>query len=484
VASPTGNTISLHRARLLIDGCWTDGDGGALDVADKFTGDRIGTVECASREQVAAAVAAARCSFLRTPLDAQQRYQLLMRAAALIEASRDELAALITAEGGLPITDAINEVGRAAQTFIVSAEEAKRLTGEMVPIESAPGQAHRMAFTIRVPRGVVCGISAFNSPLNMVAHKVAPALASGNTVVMKPPEVAPLSAARLFEILIEAGVPAGHLNLVHGPGAQVGPWLVENPDINFFTFTGSTRVGAWLHERIGLRPLALELGSIAATIVCEDADLARAASRVAASGFRRAGQMCTSTQRLFVHQEVIEPFTARLVAAVRALKVGDPRDRATDVGPMISEREAARAEAWVNEAAAAGATIVEGGRRAGPVFYPTILTGVDRTMRVVCEEIFAPVLSLIPFTSLDDAVAEVNATPFGLAVGLFTNDLMRAMNAARRLHVGVVHLNEASSSRVDLIPFAGVKQSGLGREGPKYAMQEMTEERLITVSLK
>ena len=267
----------------------------------------------------------------------------------------------------------------------------------MVPIESAPGQSHRMAYTIRVPRGVVCGISSFNSPLNMVVHKVAPALASGNTVVMKPPDAAPLSATRFCELLLEAGFPPGHINLVHGQGATLGPWLVANPDIAFFTFTGSTRVGQWLHANVGLRPVALELGSIAATIVCDDADLDRAATRSAASGFRRAGQMCTSTQRLFVHEAVFEAFTEKLLAAVRALKVGDPRDPRTDVGPMISEAEAARAEAWVGEAVAAGARLLTGGRRDGPVFHPTVLAGVDPAQKVVCEEIFAPVLSLIPF---------------------------------------------------------------------------------------
>ena len=473
----------MQSARLLIDGAWISGEGAALDVRDKFTGHVIGTVAGASEAQVHAAVAAARRSFLAHPLDGQRRYQLLARTAALLEARRDEFAALITAEGGLPITDATNEVVRTAQTILVSAEEGKRLVGEVVPIESAPGQSHRMAYTIRVPRGVVCGISSFNSPLNMVVHKVAPALASGNTVVMKPPDAAPLSATRFFELLLEAGFPPGHLNLVHGPGATLGPWLVANPDIAFFTFTGSTGVGQWLHAHVGLRPVALELGSIAATIVCEDADLDRAAARSAASGFRRAGQMCTSTQRLFVHDAVLEPFTEKLLAAVRALKVGDPRDPKTDVGPMISEAEAARAEVWVRDAVSAGGRLLAGGRREGPVFHPTVLAGVDATQKVVCEEIFAPVLSLIPFSDLDAAIDAANATRFGLAVGLFTNDLSRAMRATRRLHFGVVHLNESSSSRVDLIPFSGVKQSGLGREGPKYAVQEMTEERLVTISL-
>jgi succinate-semialdehyde dehydrogenase/glutarate-semialdehyde dehydrogenase len=317
----------------------------------------------------------------------------------------------------------------------------------------------------------------------MVCHKVAPALASGNTVVIKPSEIAPLTATRLVELIMEAGCPPGHVGLIHGPGAELGPWLVENQDISFYAFTGSTRVGAWLHDRVGLRPVALELGSISATIVCEDGDLDRAAARCAASGFRRAGQMCTSTQRLFVHHDVVGAFTSRLIGSAAALTVGDPRGAETDVGPMISEREARRAESWVREAVDGGATVLHGGRRDGAVLQPTILTGVNPSMRVMSEEIFAPVLSIVPFTSLDDMIAQVNATPFGLAVGIFTSDVTRALTAARRLHVGVVHINEASSSRVDLIPFAGVKQSGMGREGPKYAMQDMTEERLITVSL-
>ena len=483
-ASPsTTGGAHTRRSRLFIDGAWVEGAAGTQPVLDKYNSEVIGVVDQASREQIDAAIGAARRSFERTVLDPQQRYTLLMKTASLLEQHRAEFAALITAESGMPVADATTEAGRAVQTFIVSAEEAKRLTGEMVPIESAPGQAHRMAFTIRVPRGVVCGITSFNSPLNMVAHKVAPALASGNTVVIKPPDVTPFSATRLVELLLQAGCPPGHVNLIHGPGPELGQWLVENPVISFFTFTGGTNVGLWLRERVGLRPVALELGSVSATIVCEDADLARAATRCAASAFRRAGQMCTSTQRLFVHADVVEAFTARLIREVRALKVGDPHDPATDVGPMISEREAVRTETWVREAVAAGAHLVEGCRREGALFYPTILTDVVGSMRVMCEEIFAPVLSIIPYRSFEDALDAVNATPFGLAAGLFTRDLTRAMTAARRIHVGVVHLNEASSSRVDLIPFAGVKQSGVGREGPKYAMQDMTEERLITISL-
>ena len=475
--------IGSARGRLLIAGEWQAGTRPPIDVIDKYTGALVGTVECAGREQVDAAAAEGRRSFERCALDPQARYALLQKTAALVERDRDAIAALVTAEGGLPITDAIAEVGRAIQTLVVSSEEAKRLVGEMVPIEGAPGQAHRMAFTIRVPRGVVCGITAFNSPFNMICHKVAPALASGNAVVIKPSELTPLSATKLFELLLEAGFPPGHLSLLHGAGADVGPWLIENQDLAFYTFTGSSRVGAWLRERAGLRPIVLELGSISPTIVCEDADLDRAAARCAASAFRRAGQVCTSTQRLFVQRGVEPAFTERLIRATAALRVGDPHDRCTDVGPMISEREARRAESWVREALDGGATLLHGGGRDGAMMQPTILSGVDPRLRLACEEAFAPVVGLIGFASLDEAIVQANASPFGLAAGIFSRDIGRAMAAARRLRVGLVHVNDASSSRVDLMPFGGVKASGYGREGPKYAMQEMTEERLVTFNL-
>lgn len=470
------------RARLLIDGAWVDG-GETFDVFDKFTGERIGCADRATREQVSTAVAAAERSFQATRLDAPERYAIMRRVGDGLERRRDELVRILTAETGFPVTDTRNEVTRAIQTFLLSGEEAKRLVGEVVPIEAAPGNAHRMGFTIRVPRGVVCGITSFNAPLNFVAHKAAPALAAGNTVVLKAPQATPFSAAVLCEILLEAGLPPGHVQLVQGPGSEIGRWLVEDQRIRFYTFTGSTSVGKQLQKSVGLRPIALELGSIAATIVCADADLDRAVPRVVNSAFRRAGQACTSTQRLFVQRPVLEAFIAKLRPAVAAVVVGDPRNADTALGPMISEAEAARAEAWVREAVAAGARLVAGGTRRGAVLDPTVLIDVTPEMKVLCEEIFAPVMSIVPFDTLDEVIARVNATEFGLAAGIFTRDVTTAFTAARRFHVGVVHINESSTSRVDLMPFTGVKDSGLGREGPKYAMHEMTEERLITISL-
>jgi succinate-semialdehyde dehydrogenase/glutarate-semialdehyde dehydrogenase len=293
----------------------------------------------------------------------------------------------------------------------------------------------------------------------------------------------PLTAELLCQVLAEAGVPAGYINLVHGHGPDVGMWLLEDPRIAFYTFTGSTNVGRIIQRTIGLRRSQLELGSISSTIVCEDADLVRAVPRCVNASFRKAGQVCTSVQRLYVQKSILDGFVASLVAATKQARVGDPKDPATLVGPMISVREAERAAAWVDEAVAQGARLVCGGLRQGALFFPTILVDATPSMRVMCDEIFAPVISIVPYDSLDAAIAEINATAYGLAAGIFTSNVNTAMKAARQLQVGTVHVNETSSSRVDVMPYGGIKESGFGREGPKYSIQEMTNERLVTWSL-
>jgi acyl-CoA reductase-like NAD-dependent aldehyde dehydrogenase len=468
--------------RLYIGGEWVDG-ASSFVVDDKFTGDAVATVAAASREQVSQAVRAAASAFARQRLSPYARYEILHRAAELLESRRKEFTSTIVAESGFTITDGDNEVARGIQTLLISAEEAKRIVGEVVPIDGAPGQEHRMAFTIRLPVGVVCAITPFNSPLNTVIHKVGPALAAGNAVVLKPATQTPLTAELLCQVLTEAGVPAGYLNLVHGNGPDVGMWLLEDPRIAFYTFTGSTSVGRIIQRTIGLRRSQLELGSISSTIVCEDADLLRAVPRCVNASFRKAGQVCTSVQRLYVQKSIVEGFVASLVEATKKARVGDPRDAATLVGPMISVREAERAAAWVDEAVAQGARLVCGGRREGALFFPTILVNATTSMRVMCDEIFAPVISIVPYESLDAAIAEINATPYGLAAGIFTSNVNTAMKAARQLNVGTVHVNESSSSRVDVMPYGGIKESGFGREGPKYSIHEMTDERLVTWSL-
>jgi len=472
----------MTRAQMYIGGQWVDG-GSTFVVADKFTGESIATVASASRQQVTQAVHSAASAFARNRLAPYARYEILHRAAALVESRRDAFASAIVAESGFTISDADNEIGRAIQTLLGCAEEAKRIAGEVVPIDGAPGQEHRLAFTLRLPVGVVCAITPFNSPLNTVAHKVGPALAAGNTVVLKPATQTPLTAALLCETLAAAGVPAGHLNLVHGKGSEVGMWLLEEPQIAFYTFTGSTGVGRTIQRTIGLRRSQLELGSISSTIVCEDADLGRAVPRCVNASFRKAGQVCTSVQRLYVQRSILDGFVTSLVEATMKARVGDPRDAATLVGPMISVSEAERAAAWVDEAVAQGARLACGGRRDGALFAPTIIVDVTPRMRVMCDEVFAPVISIVPYESLDAAMADINATPYGLAAGIFTTNVNTAMKAARQLEVGTVHVNETSSSRVDVMPYGGVKDSGFGREGPKYAIHDMTDERLVTWSL-
>ncbi len=474
--------MDAMQGQLLIAGQWVDGEAGVQALHDKYDGQPYGRMAVASAQQVEAAVGHAMQAQQASTLTPYQRYRLLLEASRLVLRESETLITLMRHEAGFTLADGDNEVRRCVQTLELCAEEAKRLQGEMVPLQAGDGVKDRIGFTIRSPRGVVCAITPFNSPLNVLAHKVGPALAGGNAVVIKPSEYTPLTAALLCRLLIEAGWPPGLLALLHGDGAQIGGQLVADPRIAFYAFTGSTRVGREIQRGAGLRRTQLELGSIASTIVCADADIALALPRILNAGLRKAGQVCTSVQRLYVDRQLAPQFVPRLLAAACQMKAGDPADPATVIGPMISEPHARRAEAWVQEAQAAGARLLCGGERQGCVLQPTVLTDVQPDMKVVCEEIFAPVMSVIEVDSVDEAVAQANAQPFGLSVGLFTANLHTAMRAARALRFGGVHINEASSARVDAMPFGGVKDSGFGWEGPAYAIREMTEERLITLS--
>ena len=467
--------------QLLIAGQWVDGASRQI-LRDKFDGQVYGEMAVASPEQVAAAVAGAVAGQQRSTLTPYQRYKILLAAARIVESRLEPLIELMRHEAGFTRADGDNEVRRCVQTFELCAEEAKRLNGEMVPMQAAEGVKNRIGFTLRSPRGVVCAITPFNSPLNVVLHKVGPALAGGNAVVIKPSEFTPLTAVELCRILIEAGLPADLLALLHGDGAAVGSQLVADPRIAFYAFTGSTRVGREIQRGAGLRRTQLELGSIASTIVCADADIELAIPKILNAGLRKAGQVCTSVQRLYVDRRIVADFLPRLVAAAQKMKAGDPADPATIIGPMISEHHAKRAQGWVDEAVAAGARLLTGGTRQGNVLQPTVLTDVQPEMKVVCEEIFAPVMSVIAVDGIADAVARANAQPFGLSVGLFTANLHTALRAAKDLRFGGIHVNEASSARIDAMPFGGVKDSGFGWEGPAYAIREMTEERLVTIS--
>ncbi|WP_151447341.1 aldehyde dehydrogenase family protein [Lacisediminimonas profundi] len=468
-------------SKLLINGHWVDGES-TQQLTEKYQGRVYGQMAVASAAQIDEAIGAAVAGVKTSTLSPYERYRILSQAARIVESRIELLVGLMRDEAGFTRADGENEVRRCVQTLELSAEEAKRLNGELVPMEAAAGMKNRMGFTLRVPRGVICCITPFNSPLNTVAHKVAPALAGGNAVVLKPSNLTPLTAVELCKALLDAGLPPQLLSLVNGPGSRIGSQLLDDQRIAYYAFTGSTRVGREIQQAAGLRGVQLELGSIASTIVCHDADIDMAIPKIINAGFRKAGQVCTSVQRLFVDRRIADTFIPKFVAAAKATRAGDPADPATIVGPMISSHHAQRASAWVAEAVEAGATLLAGGGCEGNVMQPTVLHKVNDSMRVYCEEVFAPVLSILEFDTLDEVVERANDSPYGLAAGLFTSSLQTALRTARRLEFGGVHINEASSARVDIMPFGGVKDSGFGREGPGYAIREMTEERLITVA--
>ena len=457
------------------------GSGPSTVVRDKFSGEVIAEGATAGTEQIEEMIATAHAAFRAGAPGPAERGAILTRAAEILAAEADQVAEVITAESGFTGKDAAGEVRRCLETLRLSAEEARNLAGDVIPIEGAPGQSGRFAFTMRVPLGVVLAITPFNSPLNTVAHKLAPAIAAGNAVIVKPATATPLTTLVLADILIRAGLPKGLLSVLVADGPAVTP-VVEDERIRFIAFTGSTQVGRTIQSSAGLRQTQMELGSIAFTVLCEDADLDRAIPRIVGASFRKAGQVCTSVQIALIHRSRFDEARDGLVAAAKAVKFGDPREADVLTGPLISEREALRVESWIDEALEAGATRLVGGPRVGSVVPPTVLTDLKPGMKVRSREIFGPVLCLVPFDSEEEAIDAVNATPYGLATGIFTKNLESAFRFARKLEVGGVHINETSSSRVDLMPYGGSKDSGFGREGPHYAVREMTEERIVTIT--
>jgi acyl-CoA reductase-like NAD-dependent aldehyde dehydrogenase len=467
---------------LYVGGSWRDGERRLL-VHHKYTGAELAHLVEAGPADVDAAVAAARDALARERLPAYRRYRILKEVAERIEAEREVLALTIAREGGKPLKDARAEVLRAVETVTLSAEEAKRIHGETVPLDAAPGVEGKIGVFLRVPVGVVAAITPFNFPLNLVVHKVAPAIAAGCAVVLKPASTTPLTAIRLVELFEQAGLPPGYLNLVLGPGGTVGMDLVRHPDVRMVTFTGSPPVGRRIHEAAGLKKVTLELGNSSANVVHKDADLPRAARLLAQKAFSSAGQFCISVQRIYVHEEVFDAFGKLLAEAAGALVVGDPEDEATDVGPMISEGEARRVESWVLEALDGGARLIAGGTRQGALVPPTLLTDVRADMKVVSQEVFGPVASIVPYRTEEEAIRLVNGTVYGLQAGVFTRDLGFAWRCAQEIEAGGVVVNDTSSFRADLMPYGGVKESGIGREGPRYAVEEMTEVRMVVFHL-
>ncbi|WP_332825747.1 aldehyde dehydrogenase family protein [Ramlibacter sp.] len=473
--------MSQGNCRQFIGGEWVEGQGKLHPLLDKYTLEAFSGVAEASPAQLRQAVDAAQAAFEQGAPSGFERGAMLDRAAEGVGARQEDFVRAMVREAGFTRSDAMGEVRRTINTLRLSAEEARRLTGDVIPMDGVQGQSGRIAFTLRVPLGVVLAITPFNSPLNTVTHKLGPALAAGNAVILKPSLHTPLTACLLAQVLADAGVPRGWLSVVHG-GGDVVRLLQEDQRIRFFAFTGSTEVGRVIHQQAGLRRTQMELGSIAFTILCDDANLDAALPKVVGAAYRKAGQVCTSIQLLLVHEKIAPVVERKLAEQVRALRYGNPADEATEIGPVITEEAARRVEAWVEEAVAGGARKLAGGPRAGAVVPPTLLAGIRDDMRVGCSEIFGPVMSILPFGSLDEAIARVNATPYGLATGIFTNRLGDALRAARKLQVGGVHINETSSSRVDVMPYGGSKDSGFGREGPRYAVHEMTEERVVSIT--
>lgn len=471
----------VERHKLFINGVWIPTEG-SMDVLNKYTKQTFATIAVATKEDAVAAVEAGKKA-LETEFSPTQRYNVLMKVATLVKEKRDLFAQTLTKEVGKNLQESYGEVDRSIQTLLLSAEEAKRIHGEGIPIEASEGSENRMAFTIRVPVGVIAAITPFNVPLNLVCHKIGPALAAGNSVVLKPAEKTPVVAILLTKIFEEAGLPNGRLNLLTGNGPEIGEWLLANKDINMFTFTGSRRVGEYIRSKAGIRKVALELGNNSATIIHNDSDLEQAASLVAARGFNNAGQVCISVQRVYVHEEVKQEFLALLKEKVEVLKVGDPFEKDTDIGPMIDEASAIRVEEWVKEALEQGAEVITGGARIGALFTPTVLNNVEDSMKVSCQEVFGPVVSISSYSNFDEVIDRVNNSEYGLQAGVFTNNLQLAMKAAKKIEVGGIIINDTSAYRVDLMPYGGVKNSGTGKEGPSYAIEEMTEERIIVLNL-
>lgn len=467
---------------LLINGEWRKTKK-TFEVRAAFDNSLLAIVSEASEEDVKEAVASAETAFKMIKLTPSERYEILKKASELISEKKEEFAKTLCLEAGKPIKDARLEVMRCASTLLNSAEEAKRIHGEEIPVSAARGSENRISFTIREPIGIVCAISPFNFPMNLVCHKIGPAIAAGNSVVLKPASSTPLSAINLAKALIEAGLPKGFLNIVFGSGNTVGEWLLSDQRIGLYTFTGSPKVGKRIKEASGLRRVILELGSNSAAIVHSDADIIKAASACARAGFAYAGQICISLQRLLIHKDIMDKFLSEFIPLVTNLKVGDPIDESTDVGPLINEDAAIKAEEWIKEAVKNSAKLLTGGKRKGSVVTPAVLIDVERTMRIVCFEAFAPVVSLIPYNTIDEAIDIVNDSEYGLQAGIFTKDINIAFKAIKGIKVGGIMINDTSLYRADMMPYGGVKNSGIGREGPRYAIEEMTDLKTVVINL-
>ncbi|HDX9657255.1 TPA: aldehyde dehydrogenase family protein [Bacillus toyonensis] len=449
-----------------------------------YSEETLAEIAQGTEEDVQEAVTSAKNAMKKmNTLTAYDRANILEKVAQIMDERREEFAEIIAKEAAKPIRAARGEVDRTVLTYKFAAEEAKRIYGETLPLDAAPGAEGRIAYTIRKPIGVIGAITPFNFPLNLVAHKVGPAIAAGNTVVLKPADQTPLSSYALVELFEEAGLPKGVLNIISGPGATVGEAIVKNDDVASITFTGSPKVGIGIKEKAGLKRVTLELGSNAAVIIDEDVELTdEIMERVKWGAFVNNGQVCISVQRVFVHEKRMDEFLSKLKKAMETVVVGDPMNEETDVSALISKKDVERIDMWVQEAIKEGATVLYGGKKRDErIFEPTVLTNVPEHVSVQCQEVFGPVMTVNTFKEFDEAIEKVNHSRYGLQAGVFTNNLFKAMRAIDELEVGGVMINDIPTFRVDHMPYGGVKESGTGREGIKYAIEEMTEMKLVCI---
>jgi acyl-CoA reductase-like NAD-dependent aldehyde dehydrogenase len=469
---------TVAQRKLLVDGEWIE-TGDWLEVRSPYSGNVVGRVSKAGAAETKRAVDAAERA-MRETLPAHKRAEILVRVAGQLGRRHDEVARLISDEAGKPMKAARVEAKRAMSTYTFAAVEARKLAGEMVPMDASQAGEGKLAFTLRVPRGIVGAITPFNFPCNLVAHKLAPALAAGCAVVLKPASATPLSALLLAELMDDAGLPPGWLNVIVGSSSEIGDVLVGDERVRGLTFTGSGDVGWGLKERAPRKHVSLELGNATPVIVCADAPPDTPAT-LAAHSFAFAGQSCISVQRIYVMEGAWDDFVAEFVPKVEALKLGDPADEETDVGPVIDDGARERILAWIGESG--GEVLTGGGTNDDGLIRPTVIADPRPTDKVSCEEIFGPVVTLTRTGSLEEAIELANSTRYGLQAGIFTSDLRTALDAAQRLEFGGVTINEAPTFRADQMPYGGVKDSGNTREGPAYAIRELTEERLVVIQL-
>lgn len=469
--------------RMLLNGEWTDREK-KIEVRNPFDQSLIDTVPAGSATDIDLAIAAALEGFqIARRMTVYERSQILYRCAHIVRDNLDDFARTIALEGSKTIREARKEANRCVNTLIVSAEESKRILGETIPFDSFPGGEKRIGYYYRFPIGVIAAITPFNDPLNLVAHKLGPAIAAGNAVVLKPATVTPLSALKLGEALLQAGLPPKVLNIVTGHGAEIGDRLVQDPRVRMISFTGGREAGERIARLAGIKKMGMELGSNSPVIVMDDCDLDEAVESCVSGAFWAAGQNCIGVQRIYVMETIYSAFESRFVARTRKYKVGPKLDEDCDMGPMISEGEAKRLEGWVKEAVAQGARVLCGGNRQGAVLEPTVLVDVPEQSRVHQDEVFGPTVNLYPVKSLGEAIAKSNSLDYGLHAAVFTKDVNLAFKAAYELECGGVMINDSTDYRLDSMPFGGIKSSGLGREGIKFALQEMTEPKVISVYL-